>query len=335
MSNSLISRSRIRGAYALGGVLLAASLTASLAACGGGSTSTTAAGQDTNTNTSDTSAGSGSGGAAAATTSSPSPTTMSSQAYVQSLTSVNSQLGPDFQALANAESPDAAKDALNKLSTDAQSLSNGLPNDPPAGLSGPTDQLSKALSDFSTAASSTADDIGSAVCTSGAALAEFTRTDGAKSLRDAVAALNSIDPSYGKAAASFLPAPIADKTRQLPNGDVLRHSDGPGSLTINNSGTDAIITLTKTGTKTPVASVYVRANANTTLSDIPGQAFDIYVTSGTDWDSAAQKFTRDCSYSKTDKTWDFSDSDWSLTLTKQINGNLTSSTVNAGDAPHP
>ena len=260
---------------------------------------------------------------------------MSSAAFAQSLSSVNSQLGPDFAAVVNAHSTDAVKAALGKLSSDAEDLSDGLPGDPPPALSGATTQLSQALSDFSSSASDTAGDVGSAVCTSASALAEFTRSDGAKSLRDAVAALNAIDPTYGKAAAGFLPGPIADQNRQLTNGKVLRRSSGPGSLTINNSGTDAIVTLTKVGTKTPVASVYVRANANTTLSGIPGSTFDIYVSSGTDWDSAAQKFTRQCSYQKTDSTWDFSDSDWTLTLTEQIDGNLSVSTLNPGDAPNP
>lgn len=260
---------------------------------------------------------------------------MSSAAYAQSLSSVGTELAPDFQAVVNAHSPNEVKTALDKLSSDAQSLSGGLPNDPPEALSAPTDQLSKALDSLSSSADSTSKDVGSAVCTSASALAEFTRSDGAKAMRDVATALNAIDPAYGKAVAGFLPAPIPDKTRQLGNGQVLRHSSGPGSLTINNSGTDAIVTLTKVGTKTPVASVYVRANAKTSLDDIPGNTFDIYVTSGTDWDSAAQHFTRQCSYQKTDSTWDFSDSDWTLTLTEQVNGNLSVSTLNPGDAPNP
>jgi hypothetical protein len=260
---------------------------------------------------------------------------MSSAAYAQSLTAVNTQLAPDFQGVVNARSQDDVKAALSKLSSDAQTLSGGLPSDPPDALSAPTNQLSRALSNLSDSADSTAKDIGSTVCTSASALAEFTRSDGAKDMRSAATALNAVNAAYGKAVAGFLPAPIADQNRQLGNGQVLRHSSGPGSLTINNSGTDAIVTLTKVGTKAPVASVYVRASANTTLSDIPGSTFDIYVTSGSDWDSAAQKFTRQCSYSKTDSTWDFSDSDWTLTLTKQVNGNLSVSTLNAGDAPNP
>jgi hypothetical protein len=260
---------------------------------------------------------------------------MSSAAYAQSLSSVNAHLAPDFQAVVNAESTDAVKKALSKLSTDAQNLSGDLPSDPPDALSGPTDKLSQALDNLSSSADDTAKDVGTQVCTSASALAEFTRSDGAKDLRGAATALSAVNAAYGKAVAGFLPAPIADKKRQLSNGQVLRHSSGPGSLTINNSGTDAIVTLTKVGTKTPVASIYVRASADTTLSDIPGSTFDIYVTSGTDWDSAAQKFTRECSFQKTDSTWDFSADDWTLTLTEEINGNLSVSTLNPGDAPNP
>lgn len=329
MINTLTSRTRVRGVAALAGLLLAA---ASPAACGGGSSGSH---QSSDVGSSDTAAGSGGDTSAAAVTTSASPTTMSSAAYAQSLSTVGTQLAPDFQAVVNAESQDALKQALGKLSTDAQSLSDGLPSDPPDALSAPTNQLSQALNSLSSSADSTSKDVGSQVCTSASALAEFTRSDGAKAMRDAASALNAVDPVYGKAVAAFLPAPIADKNRQLPNGQVLRRSSGPGSLTINNSGTDAIVTLTKVGTKTPVASVYVRASANTTLSDIPGATFDIYISAGTDWDSAAQRFTRQCSYQKTDSTWDFSSSDWTLTLTEQINGNLSVSTLNPGDAPNP
>lgn len=323
MVNGFIARSRGRGACVVAGVLLVGSL----AACGGSSKSS--AGQVSDASSTDTDA------AVAVTTSSPSPTTMSSADYAQSLSAIGTELAPDFQAVANAESPSNAKDALNKLSSDAQTLSDGLPSDPPDSLASATSQLSTALRALATSAGTTASDVGTAVCTSASALAEFTRSEGAKELRDVATSLNSADPSYGKALAGFLPAPIADQNRQLGNGQVLRHSSGPGSLTIKNSGTDAVITLTKTGTKTPVASVYVRADADTTLSDIPGATFDIYVSTGEDWDSAAQKFSRDCGFSKTDSTWDFSDADWSLTLTKQVNGNLTESTLNPGDAPNP
>jgi hypothetical protein len=325
MVNSFISRTRGRGVCAVAGVLLAGSLAA---ACGGGSSSSSA-GQASDTGSTDAAA------AAAATTSSPSPTTMSSAAYAQSLSAIGTQLAPDFQAVANAESQSAVKNALSKLSSDAQTLADGLPSDPPDSLASATSQLGTALHALSTSADSTAGDVGTAVCTSASALAAFTRSDGAKELRDVATSLTSVDPAYGKAVAGFLPAPIADQNRQLGNGQVLRHSSGPGSLTIKNAGTDAVVTLTKTGTKTPVASVYVRADADTTLSDIPGATFDIYVSSGQDWDSAAQKFSRNCDFTKTDSTWDFSDSDWTLTLTKQVNGNLTVSTLNPGDAPNP
>lgn len=324
MVNSFISRTRRRSACGFAGVLLVGAL----AACGGSGKSS--AGQATSdTESTDTAA------AAAVTTSSPSPTTMSSAAYAQSLSAIGTELASDFQAAANAESQSDLTNAWGKLESDAGTLANGLPSDPPDALEPATVQLAPALRAFANSAGDTVGGLGTMVCTSASAVAQFTRSEGAKELRDVVASLNSVDPSYGKALAGFLPAPIADRTRQLGNGQVLRHSSGPGSLTVKNSGTDAVITLTKTGTKTPVASVYVRANADTTLSDIPGATFDIYVSSGEDWDSAAQKFSRDCAFSKTDSTWDFSDADWTLTLTKQINGNLTESTVNPGDAPNP
>lgn len=260
---------------------------------------------------------------------------MSSAVYGQSLSVVDTQLAPDVQAVVSAESAAAVKTALGKLSTDAQSLTSALPGNPPDSLSAPTQQLSAALRALANSADATASEVGSAVCTSAAALAEFTRSDGAKALRSAASALSAVDASYGKTVAGFLPAPIQDKNRQLGNGQVLRHSSGPGSLTINNANTDAVLTLTPVGGKTPVASIYVRANANTTLSDIPDRTFDVYVSSGLDWDSATQKFSRKCAFSKADTTFDFSNSDWTITLTAQVGGNLSVSPVGAGDAPNP
>jgi hypothetical protein len=260
---------------------------------------------------------------------------MSAAVYGQSLSVVNTQLAPDIEGVVNAESQDAVKTALGKLSTDARGLSSELPSDPPDSLSAPNQQLSAALTSLASSADATANEVGSAVCTSAAALAEFTRSDGASALRSAASALSAVDASYGKTVAGFLPAPIQDKTRQLSNGQVLRHSSGPGSLTINNADTDAVITLTPVGKKTSVASIYVRAGDKTTLGDIPGETFDVYVASGLDWDSATQKFTRKCAFSKADDTFDFSSNDWTLTLTAQIGGNLSVSTVGAGDAPNP
>jgi hypothetical protein len=260
---------------------------------------------------------------------------MSSADYAVALTGVNTALGADYTAIVNASSEETLKDALAKLSGDATAELVAIPGNPPAEAADANGKLTQALNSLAAAASSTSDDVGSKVCTAGSAAAELTRSDGAGALRDAATALAAADPSYKDTVAKFLPAPIADQTRQLANGKVLRKSSGPGSLEIDSADEDAVVTLTITGTKTPTASIYVRANSKATLSNIPGKTFDAYITSGADWDSAAGKFTRDCSFGKADDTFDFSSSDWSLTLTKQVGGNLSVTDLGADDAPTP
>jgi hypothetical protein len=78
-----------------------------------------------------------------------------------------------------------------------------------------------------------------------------------------------------------------------------------------------------------------QSNSETKLTGVPGKTFQAYVSSGTDWDSASQKFTRDCSFGLADSTFDFSSSDWTLTLTKQVGGNLDLTELDPVQAPGP
>lgn len=324
VSSSTTIRPNRRTAAVAAGILLAA---ASLSACGSSGTIRSA------------SSGGTSGGVAESTTTTPTqpPTTpaMSTADYSTALTGVNTALGADYSAILSASTDEQLKDALSKLSGDATAELVAIPDNPPTAAADANTKLTTALNSLATAASSTSDDVGTKVCTAGSAAAELTRSDGAGALRDAATALAAADPSYKDTVAKFLPAPIADQNRQLSNGKVLRKSSGPGSLEVDSADEDAVVTLTITGSKTPTASIYVRANSKATLSGIPGKTFDAYITSGSDWDSAAGKFTRDCSFGKADDTFDFSTSDWSLTLSKQVGGNLSVTDLGADDAPKP
>lgn len=323
MTSSITISPRRRTAASAAGILLAASLSA----CG--SSGTIGSGS---------SGGSAGGGSTDAATTPSTPATsaaMTTDAYRLELTGINTALAPDFTAILGATTTDALKTALSKLSEDATDQESLMPENPPDAANLANAKLSVALKSLADSADSTSQDIGSKVCTAGSATAELTRSDGAVAIRDAATALAGVDPSYKDTVGKFLPAPIADQHRQLSNGKVLRGSSGPGSLDITASDVDSVITLTITGSKKPTASIYVRANSKATLHHIPGKTFDAYVSSGTDWDSAAGKFTRDCSYGKADDTFDFSSSDWSLELTKQVGGNLSMTDLGGDDAPTP
>lgn len=328
MTSTITTRAgRGRGA-ALAGILLAASLGVSACSSSGTITGSSAGPAGPAANDS----------GSAADTSAPAPTTsqgISSDAYQVDLTGISTSLAPDFTAILAASGNDALTSALQKLSDDAKAQQGSLPSNPPTDAVSTNQTLSSALSNLADAAESTSEDVGSKVCTAAAAEAELTRSDGAGAIRDAAKELAAANPAYKDTVGKFLPAPIADQTRQLANGKVLRHSSGPGSLEIDAADQDAVVTLTVTGSKTATASIYVRANSKATLSGIPGKTFDAYITSGTDWDSAASKFTRDCSFGKAGDTFDFGSSDWSLQLTKQVGGNLSMTDLGADQAPSP
>ena len=57
---------------------------------------------------------------------------------------------------------------------------------------------------------------------------------------------------------------------------------------------DAVITLTHVGSKTPVASIYVQSDSTQDLKGVPGSTFEAYIAYGSDWDSSAHAFTRNC-----------------------------------------
>jgi len=146
--------------------------------------------------------------------------------------------------------------------------------------------------------------------------------------------LAAADPAYANTL-TFLPAPIQDQNRRLTSGTVLRRASGPGKLTIHTADEDAVITLTHVGSKTPVASIYVQSDSTQDLKGVPGSTFEAYIAYGSDWDSSAHAFTRNCAFSKADSKFDFSGSDWELTLYKVVNGNMEEIPVDPNQAPPP
>ncbi|GAA1995525.1 hypothetical protein [Catenulispora subtropica] len=274
--------------------------------------------------------------------SAPAPTTSTSTAppplsvddFKKRLVDINGVLAPDFTAVGKAKGGKDISAALDKLADDANSQLQQIPDNPPRNVASASGELSDALKDLGSAASDEKGDAGSKVCAGGSAAAALSRSDGAGKVRTAAQHLAAADPAYADVL-TFLPAPIQDQKRQLASGTVLRKGSGPGKLTIHTADEDAVVTLTRVGSKTPVASVYVRASSTTDLHNVPGATLEAYISYGTDWDNTAKAFTRDCAFSKADSTFDFSDSDWELTLYKVANGNLTEIPVDPNNAPPP
>lgn len=91
--------------------------------------------------------------------------------------------------------------------------------------------------------------------------------------------------------------------RGLDNGRVLRDpGSGYGEITVEN-GTDHDAVLTLSHSDSPVGSLYVGRGQTARLTDIPDGEYEVFFTSGVDWDGS--RFTRSCNFSRFSETAQF------------------------------
>ena len=95
-------------------------------------------------------------------------------------------------------------------------------------------------------------------------------------------------------------APAERPPRSLPTGTIIESTrlNGNGRLAVENSTErDAVAKLVDPLTKTRVAVFYVRANSDHTLSGVPDGTYKLIFAMGRDWDSRAQTFQQNPSFS--------------------------------------
>lgn len=115
-------------------------------------------------------------------------------------------------------------------------------------------------------------------------------------------ALRRVAPRLGPAGAGLtaaLPAPEPLPDRGENNGTVLRApGSGRGEITAKNvPDHDSVVTLGQGGRAT--GSFYVTRGETAQMTNIPDGTYDIFFTSGTDWDGS--EFTRSCTFQRFDK----------------------------------
>jgi hypothetical protein len=137
--------------------------------------------------------------------------------------------------------------------------------------------------------------------------------------------------------------PPGDSDRRLANGQFVRSGsrNGKGELTIDNGGEhDAVITMAMNGS--PMYSVYVRKGATYPVRGIQDGIYEIFFTTGTDWDSQNRDFTRDRALQRFDQTFNFTTTRtetelrWTtgkITLNPVVGGNASTSSVDPKDYP--
>ncbi len=151
------------------------------------------------------------------------------------------------------------------------------------------------------------------------------------------------DASQALAAKGGLQNYQVEQNRRLDNGQFVRAGSraGRGELTIDNgSNHDAVVSLAVN--KNPAFSVYVRNGSQYTVKGIRDGTYEIFFTTGVDWDSQNRTFTRDRTFQRFDDTLKFATtrtateirwSTWSITLHSVIGGTANASEVNPNDFP--
>lgn len=141
------------------------------------------------------------------------------------------------------------------------------------------------------------------------------------------------------AAMSLAQPPAGEQNRRLPNGQYIRAGNrtGSGELVIDNGGNkDGVVTLSRNNSA--VHSVYVRQGSKFTVKGIRDGVYEVFFTTGVDWDSQARSFTRERSLQRFDDTLDFTTTRtaataWDITIFPVPGGNAKTSVVNPNEFP--
>jgi hypothetical protein len=273
---------------------------------------------------------------------SPTPDAVSPDSYQQTLANLDHSAGPAFQAISGAHTPGAVQDAVKKLQESIFPAMNELRSlTAPAGVSSAHKDFLFALGAYYSSLTEVASAAGKrTVCAGSSALPRVTGSDQANQLRTTAQALGKADPAHAYKVGSFLPGASQEPNRRGGNGAVLKKTgkSGAGQLKIENGGQyDAVISMAPVNSKDAILMVYMHTGGSTTINGIRDGTYKIFMTSGSDWDSAAKVFTRDCDYQQFDDTFPYTTSStytiWTIKLKKVEGGNASTSDVDPGSIP--
>lgn len=254
---------------------------------------------------------------------SPSATPVTGTEYQQVLTTLDAALAPVLQQLAPAHTPVAVRDAAAAAQLAVVSEVDKLRGlAPPAPAQPAHRDLVAGLDDLGSRLGQTASSAASRrLCAGSSAISYLSQSVAAGRIRAAAKSLATADPARAYQVGAFLPPVTADANRRLANGTVVkRASGGAGTLKVDNGGrTDSAVSLVPTNATTPALVVYVRAGGKVTVGRIRDGTYQIFLTTGADWDTGLRRFTRDCTFERFDVTSEFTTTrtrytEWDLTL---------------------
>lgn len=267
--------------------------------------------------------------------------------YWQTLNGINTKLAADIGQIRSARTPTAVSAAATTAVSDAYLDFYRLAGmTPPSAVQAAQDALVSALRTFRGALSSTGSAAGSGeVCAGSSALAMLSSSAGAAQLRAAEARLSAANPTAGARAGSVWPPATAYMHRRLANGALVRRAvpGGLGQLTIHNGNDqDAVVSLVRGSGSVAALALYVRAKSSATTTSVADATYQVYYTTGSDWDSREHLFTRFCDFEKLNKNITFTTTQGSgvtrytteqITLNTVFAGNVTASKVPADKFP--
>lgn len=280
-------------------------------------------------------------GATPPATPSPSAVPISADQYQTLLAETDRTLAAGFGTLAAAKNPKAVRSAASGLTTMVDNQRRALEEVvPPPAVATAHDSLVDGLASLTADLAETGSDAASGgVCLGPAAVARVGRETAAGQLRTAAQALATADSTRAYQVGSFVPKATKDGNRRLGNGTYIKRTQGgSGQLKIENGGADSVISVVRSGSKSPVIRVYVRAKGKFTVRGVRDGTYQVFMTSGKDWDARLKAFSRDCGFSKFDDSFKFTTTSrtytgWTITLTPVTGGNASTSGVDPEEFP--
>jgi hypothetical protein len=264
---------------------------------------------------------------------------VTASAYQAVLTEVDGLIGPAWQKVVAAKNQTATTEAVQALADAVKTSAPKLTNlTPPKEAAAGHDQIKRAFASLSSDFSALAGSAKSGqICAGSAAVSQVSGSQAATYLRDAAKAFGAAF-KFG----AWLPAPVAQQTRTLANGTMVKKGtlNGSGEFTIDNSGgeTDAVVSLVPNGGKVASFTVYVSAGKTYKVKKVKDGSYQVFMSTGVDWDAGAAGFTRSCEFAKFADIFDFKTTNsqytiWEITLKASVGGNAETDPVNPGDFP--
>lgn len=278
-----------------------------------------------------------------AATSAP-PAALSPTVYQEKLRNASSVMAPAFQRLTAAGSAEEAAAELPQASTAASEAARQLDVDPPVEALAVHRDLLAGLRQLTTDLSQLSGQIESMeLCAAPSILAAVSNAPGVDNLRTVGEALGSGRLGTSYQWGEFLPASTPLPERRLSNGELIdsQRRTGSGQLKVDNDTEhDAVVKLVQGGK--PIVSVYVSKESEATVEKINDGNYELFYTSGIDWDDQLDTFTRSCQFERFEAPAEFTTISirggveytvQSVGLQPRIGGNARTLTVPAQSFP--